>query len=47
MTISNIKINEFQELYKSSFGIEISFEQAKIQATHLLEILVALRRGSV
>jgi hypothetical protein len=44
MTISNQKVIEYQGMYKKYFGIDINFEQAKIEALHLLRVLQILRK---
>lgn len=45
MTIKDQKITEFQTLYKECFGIDITLEQAKIEATKLVNILRILKRA--
>ena len=44
MTIKDERIIEYQELYKKCFGIDIAFDQAKMEALHLIRILRVLRR---
>lgn len=44
MTISNQKILEYQNICSEYLGVDISFEQAKIEANHLLRVLKILRR---
>ncbi len=43
MTISNQRIVQYQNIHKEYLGIEISFERAKIDALHLLRVLLILR----
>ena len=43
MTISNKKVLEYQDMTSRHLGIEITFEQAKIEALHLLRIFKILR----
>jgi hypothetical protein len=47
MTLPNKTIIEYQNLTKYYLGIEISFEQAKIEASHLVRVLQILKRKSI
>lgn len=47
MTVQKEKVLEYQDLCKSYFGLNISFEEATIEANHLIRILRILKRRSV
>jgi len=47
MTLKDKTIIEYQNLSKSYLGIEMSFEQAKVEANHLVRVLRILKRRTI
>lgn len=47
MTLTEQKVRQYQQLYKTELGILIDPDQARIEANHLVRILRILKRKTV